>query len=175
MCGNFQLIIWTRPAFSSFCGLELNYERGSRRWQSEPACQQAESRAAHENRPGRNLIFSFHICFLLFTVYQFNRTSFRSYWMHCFALVLHSEVLVEICQGISVLFVTCMYSFESAEKSKYVDDWDDDHDTMLKQVLLSSTLWYTYGTLNGSVEDHLTWLVKYNLCFYCVIFWKLSG
>lgn len=63
---------------------------------SQPAHHQAESSAAHETRPDRNLIFSFHICFLLFTAKPSNQTSFRSYWMHCFAFVLHSEVLVEI-------------------------------------------------------------------------------
>lgn len=101
-CGN-HLIIWTRPVFCSFCSVEVNYEGGSQWWQLGPACRQAESRVAHENRPERNLIFSFHICFLLLTLDPMNQTSFRSRWMFCFELVLCSEALKEFLKGITTV------------------------------------------------------------------------
>lgn len=44
------------------------YKRGSRRWRCEVTCCRGPERsAALQQGPGRNLISSFHICFLLFS------------------------------------------------------------------------------------------------------------
>lgn len=84
-------------------------------------------RAAHENKPVRNLIFSFHICFLLFTARWLSRSPLRSSPMHCFGTPFLRRFLK--------VFPTLVW--ESAESSKHRKMGNY---TLLKQVLMYLTL-----------------------------------